>query len=251
MIGITVAAFGGAIFFVALAAFAASKGYALGEKQTSAKQIATSSGGTVVQGWVDNAGPGPEGPRSFRLVFVAPSGTITGTGPLDAGDPADLRKAWVALDESTAHGNLANGLSPCNAFANPANLSTSFDGVWDFRISFDVRCPNDGLGYQFYRVFVDGDPRSWAHWTSWITPDSFGTVSGGGGDGTLASARMEDTQWVYSRQQYGFMRICGYDGSRFSCWGEDVNATTSTPTSPKVTAIISYADSITADERPL
>src|SRR3954471_17766846 len=92
------AACGAAVAFGALAVLAAP--HALGgEKQTSAKQTALSTAGTVAWGSLGGGTFGPGRPPHFDVVLAAPAGVVAGTGPLDAGDPADLRRTWVTFDE--------------------------------------------------------------------------------------------------------------------------------------------------------
>jgi hypothetical protein len=248
--------------------YAAPSGYALGQTpvdktQVNAEQTATSTGGIVVHGYAGGVVNGHTSygwqvnNASWQVNFVAPSGTSIGSGPLRAGDPA-LRKTWVTVDEDQGGTNWGGNFVSC-AFANPADASVTSGGSWDLHVSFQVSCPNDGLGYQYYRIYLDDNPSpGWRFDTSsWDAGLGQENQFGTGGDGNDAQGygwtnfnRVVEAEGLQRRSDAGYTKVCGYTASGSStCWSYDqVYGGTMDDQSYGGSASIYYADSFTALE---
>jgi hypothetical protein len=168
---------------------------------------------------------------TFAVTFVIPKRATSETPHAGA---VSFAKPWVSLVEESNQPPAIGSTDPCAVVTNPSSWSAGYavsspyynatgqqprSGVY-----VDVACPNDGSGFEFYRVRFDdmlwnGQPES-----------VFDTALV---DNTVTVDNLEEYSWGSAVQQpsgdHGLllvgergtenadMSVCGYNGSGFQC----------------------------------
>jgi hypothetical protein len=143
---------------------------------------------------------------------MAPSGTITGTGPV-GGSGVDLRRPVAKL-------SIWDGHRGCTEWGNPLRFDPGRPGAKPGSVtgtSFDMAC-DDGAGFDFYRVkFLEDRLNPYLKVLGampWSKPGAFGQflITFMGAEVAYGSAYLE---------------VCGYSGGIATCasspreWGSE------------------------------